>query len=138
MSQRRAASASLRLPERPFVALETIRAVIAAARDFGAATAASRPTDSVRIDGEGGVSTALDRSKLWLVETPQAFRRQMLYDAHLATMRADREYTDDAAVVEAFGHPVHVVESAGLNPKITHADDLLFATERLRRDLATS
>jgi 2-C-methyl-D-erythritol 4-phosphate cytidylyltransferase len=119
---------------RPLVAHETVRAVLAAARDFGAATVGSRPIDSVRSEVEGGGSFALDRAKLWLVETPQAFRRDLLVQAHLAAGRDGREYTDDAALVEAGGHSVHVVASAGPNPKITHACDLVLAAELLRRE----
>jgi 2-C-methyl-D-erythritol 4-phosphate cytidylyltransferase len=120
---------------RPLVALETVRAVVAAARDFGAATVASRPTDSVRSEVDGGGSFALDRTKLWLVETPQAFRRALFCDAHQAAARDRREYTDDASLVEASGHSVHVVASAGPNPKITHACDLVLAAELLRREV---
>jgi 2-C-methyl-D-erythritol 4-phosphate cytidylyltransferase len=122
---------------RPLVALETVRAVMAAARDFGAATVASRPTDSVRSEVDGGGSFALDRTKLWLVETPQAFRRALLRDAHAAAARDGRAYTDDAALVEAAGHSIHVVPSAGLNPKVTHACDLVLAADLLRRDSHT-
>lgn len=118
---------------RPLVATETVRAVLAAARDFGAATVASRPTDSVRSDVDGGGTFALERSRLWLVETPQAFRRELIHDAHHAAIRERREYTDDASLVEAGGHAIHVVESAGPNPKITHPYDLVLASELLRR-----
>jgi 2-C-methyl-D-erythritol 4-phosphate cytidylyltransferase len=122
---------------RPLVARETVRAVVAAARDFGAATVASRPIDSVRSEVEGGGSFALDRSKLWLVETPQAFRRELLRAAHAAAARSGREFTDDASVVEASGHSIHVVASAGPNPKITHACDLVLAGEILRNEPRT-
>lgn len=123
---------------RPFVALESVRDVMAAARDYGAATVASRPTDSVRSDVEGGGSFALEREKLWLVETPQAFRRDLLSEAHLAATRANKEYTDDAALVEAHGHSIHVVASAGPNPKITHTHDLATAAGLLRGELHAS
>jgi 2-C-methyl-D-erythritol 4-phosphate cytidylyltransferase len=121
---------------RPLVASESVRAVVAAARDFGAATVASRPHDSVRSDVEGGGSFALERSKLWLVETPQAFRRELIHDAHHAAIREGREYTDDASLVEAAGHSVHIVESGGPNPKITQPWDLVLASELFRRDLS--
>ncbi len=118
---------------RPLVAIESVKAVLAAARDFGAATVASRPSDSVRSEVDGGGSFALDRAKLWLVETPQAFRRELLHEAHLAAGREGRDYTDDAALVEASGHPVHIVASAGPNPKVTHPHDLVLAAELIRR-----
>ena len=55
---------------RPLVDAEAVRAVLREAALVGAATVASRPSDSVRMDNDSGVTVALDRAKLWLVETP--------------------------------------------------------------------
>jgi 2-C-methyl-D-erythritol 4-phosphate cytidylyltransferase len=122
---------------RPLVAPETVRAVLAAARDFGAATVASRPTDSVRSEVDGGGSFAMDRSKLWLVETPQAFRRELIHEAHHMAIREGREFTDDASLVEAYGHSIHIVASAAPNPKITQRHDLVLAAELIRQAAST-
>src|SRR5205085_11180863 len=67
---------------RPLVSRRTVVDVLDAAFRSGAATAASRPSDSVREDVAGGSTVARDRSLLWLVETPQAFRRALLQKAH--------------------------------------------------------
>jgi len=117
---------------RPLVSARTVRAVVEAAFTGGAATAASRPSDSVRADIAGGNSVALDRSTLWLVETPQAFRREILERGHLEAVSRGNAFTDDASLVEAIGHPIHIVESEGRNLKITLAADLMLAAELLR------
>lgn len=116
---------------RPLVAPSTVRLVLEAARFFGAATAAARPTDSVRQDLAEGGSRALDRSGLWLVETPQAFGRDLLEKAHRAASAAGLAYTDDASLVEALGVRIQMVESEGRNLKVTIEADLLVAATML-------
>jgi 2-C-methyl-D-erythritol 4-phosphate cytidylyltransferase len=113
---------------RPLVAAEGFLEVLTAARDRGAATLAHRPADSVRRDSAGahveGRTEAEDRSKLWMVETPQAFRREVLVEAH---RRADLDHIDagdDCSLVERYGAEVSVVPSAGGNVKVTTAADL--------------
>lgn len=117
---------------RPLVAAATVRQVIEAAAAGGAATAASRPADSVRAEVEAGVTTALDRARLWMVETPQAFRLGLLKRAHDEAARAGREYTDDASLVEALGERITIVATQGRNLKVTLEADLALATLLLR------
>jgi len=132
---------------RPVVSQRTVAEVIAAAADSGAATAAVRPVDSVRIqrgaEGDAGrdaaalstasgagrglpaaATVAVDRDKVWLVQTPQAFSRELLEAAHREARATGRSATDDAALVEAAGTAVTVVETVGDNPKVTRASDL--------------
>lgn len=118
---------------RPLVSAETVRAVLEAARACGAATAASRPSDSVREERDEGSSSALDRARLWLVETPQAFRREVLARAHAEAARRGAAYTDDASLVEAIGQQIRVVASTGRNLKVTVGSDLLLAADLLLR-----
>ena len=79
----------------------------------------------------GGATAALDRARLWLVETPQVFRRELLVRAHEAALRDERSYTDDASMVEALGAPLAIVEGRGRNLKVTVAEDLLLAATLL-------
>jgi 2-C-methyl-D-erythritol 4-phosphate cytidylyltransferase len=132
---------------RPVVSQRTVAEVIAAAADSGAATAAVRPVDSVRMqqgaEGDAGrdaaapsiasgagrtlsaaATVAVDRDKVWLVQTPQAFSRELLEAAHREARATGRSATDDAALVEAAGTAVTVVETDGENPKVTRASDL--------------
>jgi 2-C-methyl-D-erythritol 4-phosphate cytidylyltransferase len=109
---------------RPLVGKETIDAVIEAARLSGAATAASRPADSVREDDGEGLTRPLDRERLWLVETPQAFAAELLRQAHARARATGLQATDDASLVDSCGHPVVIVDSAGGNIKVTRPEDL--------------
>jgi 2-C-methyl-D-erythritol 4-phosphate cytidylyltransferase len=118
---------------RPLVDAESVREVLREAARVGAATVASRPSDSVRIDREGGGTAALDRATLWLVETPQVFRRALLLRAHEEAQRSGAVYTDDASLVEATGQRVAMVASRGRNLKVTVEADLLLAVEMIRQ-----
>ncbi|WP_295786843.1 2-C-methyl-D-erythritol 4-phosphate cytidylyltransferase [uncultured Microbacterium sp.] len=97
---------------------------VIAALDGGAA--AVIPTVPVvdtikRVDGEGRVTAAVDRSELAAAQTPQGFRRDVLQAALAA---ADADHTDDAALVAAAGHDVVTVEGDAVAFKITTAPDL--------------
>lgn len=121
---------------RPLVSHDTVRAVLEAAEASGAATAASRPSDSVREDRPGGGSVALDRAHLWLVETPQAFGRGILEKAHAEAARTGRTYTDDASLVEAIGQQIRIVGSVGRNIKVTLESDIALAANLLHLEAA--
>ena len=89
------------------------------------AIAATRVTDTIKeADAEGRVGRTLERSALWSIQTPQAFRADVLrraLDVDPATLAAA---TDDASLVEAIGGTVQIVESSPANFKVTHPDDL--------------
>jgi 2-C-methyl-D-erythritol 4-phosphate cytidylyltransferase len=113
---------------RPCVTTELIDSVFAAARTHGAAMLATRLTDTLkRVDDKLLVRETVDRQGLWLAQTPQVFRREWLADAYARRADIGREITDDAQLVEAAGHPVHVVEGSPTNLKITTKDDLALA-----------
>jgi len=110
---------------RPLVTVSTVLRVLAAAAERGAATAASRPADSLRQDCEGGGTQPLDREKVWLVETPQAFRYDLIRRAHERAAATRVTATDDATLAEqCAGARIAVVESDALNLKVTKQQDL--------------
>ncbi len=109
---------------RPLVSAATVSAVVAEASRGGAAIAASRPVDSIREDTDRGGSRALERSRLWLVETPQVFDAEVLRAAHASARAHGMQATDDAALVERHGHAVALVASEGRNLKVTEPADL--------------
>lgn len=114
---------------RPFASAELFAAVIAAvARDgVDAAVPGIAVADTVKVvDQTGRVTSTPDRASLRAVQTPQAFRAAALRAAHASSPEA----TDDAAVVEARGGCVVVVEGEADNRKITAAEDLAWARER--------
>ncbi|MFQ5587032.1 MAG: 2-C-methyl-D-erythritol 4-phosphate cytidylyltransferase, partial [Thermodesulfobacteriota bacterium] len=65
------------------------------------------------------------RERLWSVQTPQAFRAEMLREAHRKAIEDNFHGTDDATLVERLGHTVSVVEGSYENIKITTPEDLL-------------
>ena len=115
---------------RPFVTPELIARTVDAAASSGAAIAALAATETVkRTDGRSGdlvVSETIARDHLVLVQTPQAFRREILLEA-LSRGRGGAAVTDEAMLVEQAGYPVRVVEGDRANVKITTPEDLAFA-----------
>ncbi len=79
-------------------------------------------------DGGGVVVGTVDRSGLFGVQTPQAFRREVLVGAHAG----EPEATDDAALVEAVGGTVVAVPGEAAAHKVTEPDDLVIADALLR------
>jgi 2-C-methyl-D-erythritol 4-phosphate cytidylyltransferase / 2-C-methyl-D-erythritol 2,4-cyclodiphosphate synthase len=112
---------------RPLVSDELIRRTIDAAAEAGAAIVAVRAHDTVkRADSDGIVVATLRREEIFLAQTPQAFRVDVLRQA---LANAD-DATDEATLAERAGHRVKVVEGAPWNLKVTTPDDLAMA-ERL-------
>ncbi len=109
---------------RPLVQTATIRAVMGSAARSGAASAAVRPSDSVRQEAEDGTTLSLDRSRLWLVQTPQCFATELILQAHRHAKATGVEATDDAQLVEQCGTPVSLVETEDENLKVTRPLDL--------------
>ena len=96
--------------------------------------AAARVTDTIKEVGrDGSVARTLDRSGLWAIQTPQAFRADVLRRALEVDEATLAAATDDAALVEAAGGSVRVVEAPADNLKVTGPMDLERAEAALRR-----
>ena len=118
---------------RPCTTAELIAATIAAARETGAAVAAQPVTDTIKETADGKIiSRTVDRSKLWLVQTPQTFRVEVIRRAILAAREKNLILTDDTAACELIGQLVRLVKSATPNPKVTVPADLPFIESLLR------
>ncbi len=118
---------------RPFVTPERISAVIARAREIGAAILALPATDTVKEVEDGLIRRTLDRRRIWRAQTPQAFRYDLLMRANEEARAANLPsamMTDDASLVERLGESIAVVEGLANNIKITTPEDLVLA-ERL-------
>jgi 2-C-methyl-D-erythritol 4-phosphate cytidylyltransferase len=113
---------------RPLVSPAVIARCFEAATQHGAAAPVVPLTDSIR-KLEAGSSHNVPRENYCIVQTPQVFRADWLYDAYRAPYRP--EFTDDASVVEAAGHKIALVESSRDNIKITEAIDLRIAEQLL-------
>ena len=115
---------------RPFVTGALIARTVDAAFESGAACAALAARDTVkqsdRREGRTVVKATLPRETIYLAQTPQAFRTDVLRDA-IALGRQGTEATDEAALAERAGHMVRLVEGEPENIKITTEADLAFA-----------
>ncbi len=124
---------------RPFASADLIARTIAAAAESGAAVAAVQSRDTVkeclgqdRRDGQQGrdgrlVKSTLPRETIYLAQTPQAFRRDVLKRALELGARDPFHATDEAALVERAGLPVRLVDGDATNIKITTPEDLTMA-----------
>lgn len=110
---------------RPCVRAELIAATFAAAREFGAAVAAQRVTDTIKVSPDGRfIAEHLDRAQLWAVQTPQTFRVEIIRRALAEVRQRGLLVTDDTAACAWIGQPVRLVEHPAPNPKVTTPADL--------------
>ena len=111
---------------RPFLTQGMIDEVVAAARKHGAAIVALPMRDTVKqVRPDGMIERTVDRAPLWLAQTPQAFRRDWIEEAHRKAHAEGVRATDDAFLVEWLGQAVAVVEGSGENIKVTRPEDLV-------------
>lgn len=117
---------------RPLVTAELFTQTLAALEHADAAIAAARVTDTVKEAGpDGMVVRTHDRSRLWAIQTPQAFRTDVLARALDVPADVLAQATDDAWLVERAGGSVRVVESPPANFKVTTPHDLALAESLL-------
>ena len=117
---------------RPLAEPDLFRRTLAALADADAAIAAARVTDTVKEAGPDGlVVRTHDRSRLWAIQTPQAFRAAVLRRALDVPPDVLARATDDAWLVERAGGSVRVVESPPANFKVTTPHDLAVAESLL-------
>ena len=118
---------------RPCVTPDLISQTIKAARRYGSGVAAIRSEDAVKEVEKGHVvSRTLDRSKLWLAQTPQSFKLELLKQGLDVARQKKLKVEDDASAAELVSDAVRLVPSTIPNVKITTADDLTLAAAVLR------
>lgn len=119
---------------RPLVPGSLIERGLEAAREAGAAVPGLPLTETVKEADEAGVVVrTVDRSRLYAIQTPQVFRRDLLLRAH-DEVRGDM--TDDAAMLEAIGLPVAIFPGARANVKITTREDIELVNALLESEAA--
>lgn len=114
---------------RPCLTTELVDTVFAAAREHGAALLAVPVADTIkRADEHRFTAETVPRAGLYLAQTPQVFRRDLITRAYAGRARLGANVTDDAQLVEALGHPCALVDGSPLNIKITSQTDLRLAS----------
>ncbi len=110
---------------RPFIEPKRIAQLVQACSKNDAAVLAVQPKDTIRRSNGGGFfDQTLDRTALWLVQTPQAFKAGLLVKAFESARKEKFYSTDEAALVERLGVKVKIVEGSYDNIKITTKEDL--------------
>lgn len=119
---------------RPFITPNFVEMLVAAADEHGAVVPGLMPKETVKeVDAAGSVRTTHNRNALRLIQTPQVFQREIVWQAYCKAQEQGFLGTDDASVVEFAGHTVKVVEGLEANIKITTPADWTFAETLLQR-----
>lgn len=119
---------------RPFINKELINTLVNAADQKGAAIVAVPVKDTIKkVKDNDEVAETIERSGLWAVQTPQAFRISLLLEAHKKAEEEQYIGTDDASLVERMNRPVTIVEGSYDNIKLTTLEDLFFAEAILKK-----
>lgn len=119
---------------RPFVTQEMIRETVGHARKGECVVVGVPVKDTVKeVDADGIVKRTLERSRLWAVQTPQAFPAKVLLRAYEDSYKKKYCGTDDSMLAERLGIKVRVIMGSYDNIKITTPEDLVIAEEILRR-----
>ena len=117
---------------RPLISPAQIERCARGAGEHGAVTSARRVTETLkRTDDSGRIIESVDRANVWIMETPQVFRRELLHRAYEKVLRDGLLVTDEVSAVQHLGEPVLVVENNTPNPKITFPPDLAAAEKWL-------
>ncbi len=112
---------------RPFFPRQAMTELLAVTARLGAAILAIPAQDTIKEAVDGQVVRTLERSRLWQVQTPQAFRFGLIEAAHRQALAAGFTGTDDASLVEWCGGTVGIVSGSPYNFKITTPADLALA-----------
>ncbi len=119
---------------RPLVREDEIEAVIKCTEEKGAAIVASPMKLTVKkVNPNLEITKTVPRHDLWMAQTPQGFKRELLVNAYDKIKDTNEEFTDDAEVVEKAGHTVGIVPGNDDNIKITTHEDLKLAELMLAR-----
>ncbi len=112
---------------RPFITPNLITECARTAMKNGAVTVMRPLKETLKVAENNVVVKTLDRSTLWITQTPQAFRTELIIKAHRLALKENYTGTDDSMLVEHLGHPVYIIEGNDMNIKITTMADLKIA-----------
>ena len=118
---------------RPLVSSEVVKSVMKTAWEKGAVIPAVPIQATVKeADSQNRITSTVNRGGLWMAQTPQGFRKEILLRAYDALAETGEEVTDDAQAVEKLGYPVEIVPGDPSNIKITTPEDLRLAIALLQ------
>lgn len=116
---------------RPFISESIIREVCKTLVDKGSCLVAKPAIDTIKIASNGRIESTIDRNKVWLAQTPQAARIDLLKKLYERIEAAPLNFTptDEASILEFFNEPVYIVRGESRNDKLTTPEDFeIFAS----------
>lgn len=108
---------------RPLITSTEISLLIKMAEEYRAVIPAHKVKNTIKVVEDDKVVKTVDRDKLYEVYTPQVFAYPLILDCHKKAKEDSVIFTDDAAILEHYGHPVHIVETSPYNIKLTERVD---------------
>ncbi|OFI06918.1 2-C-methyl-D-erythritol 4-phosphate cytidylyltransferase [Clostridium acetireducens DSM 10703] len=118
---------------RPFISDDIIKKGIEFARIYGAAACGVMPKDTIKIKDTNGFSkSSLNRENLFIVQTPQCFKYDLIRKCHEKLIDKKVKVTDDTSVLEIFNYKTYLYDGDYSNIKITTPEDLIIAKEILK------
>ena len=127
---------------RPFLTQEIIERCVEGAKEYRACVAGMPVKDTIKLaDSEGNIESTPERSRVWMIQTPQSFEYSLIKDAYTTLIEQENKgiktsipVTDDAMVVESFlNQKVHLVCGSYENIKITTPEDMRIAEAFLKK-----
>lgn len=125
---------------RPLITPSAIQKVAAFAQQLGCACVAKKVNDTIKevspsdTDNSTFQLKTLDRSKLWAMETPQAFQYKLIHDAYTDVIAKGSHITDDLSAMESLGVPTKLIENERPNQKLTSPEDIQYLEFLLQND----
>ena len=108
---------------RPFITKTLIEKCISACETSDGAIIAMQPHDTIKFSKDNIVEKTIDRSNIWMAQTPQAFNKQKILEAYSSREFDDLIITDESSLMEKLGYKIMIVPGTGKNFKITTFDD---------------
>ena len=108
---------------RPFITKTLIEKCISACETSDGAIIAIQPHDTIKFSKDNIVEKTIDRSNIWMAQTPQAFNKQKILEAYSSREFDDLILTDESSLMEKLGYKIMIVPGNGKNFKITTFDD---------------
>ena len=118
---------------RPFVSEKIIHNVCETLVSKGSCLVAKPAIDTIKIASDGRVESTIDRNKVWLAQTPQAARIDLLKSLYARIEKEPLNFTptDEASILEFFGEPVYIVKGESANDKLTTPEDFAVFASRI-------
>ena len=108
---------------RPFITTTLIEECILACETSDGAIIAMQPHDTIKFSKDNVVEKTIDRSNIWMAQTPQAFNKQKILEAYSSREFDDLIVTDESSLMEKLGYKIMIVPGAEKNFKITTLED---------------